>query len=226
MKHGFTLLELSIVLVVIGLVIGGITAGQSLIRSADLNNAITDIEKYRAAVANFELKYDSLPGDMSNAQSIWPSCVDNGSNSCNGNEDNVINTSSTIFEYVRFWQHLALAGLIEGNYSGIPADVPDLLNNPLAIQYITFGFLDKDDTNRVYAKTHLFSQSFGLTDLDEITMGQLDEKFDDSFPLSGKILIFIDGSSSNCLISSAGRNRYDLRGSGDYDSCFPSFTMK
>lgn len=63
MKKGFTLVELSIVLVIIGLLIGGILVGQSLIDSAKLNSVVRKIQQLDIAVAQFKLKYNSIPGD-------------------------------------------------------------------------------------------------------------------------------------------------------------------
>jgi prepilin-type N-terminal cleavage/methylation domain-containing protein len=115
MKNGFTLIELSIVLVIIGLVIGGVTVGQELIRSAELNSIITDVNRYTLAIKTFELKYDELPGDIDNAQSYWPTCIDNGPNTCNGNSNGRVVEA---FENNRSWQHLSLSGIIAENYTG------------------------------------------------------------------------------------------------------------
>jgi len=63
-EKGFTLIELSIVLVVIGLIIGGVLVGQDLVRSAETRGTISQIEKYNTAVNTFYGKYGALPGDM------------------------------------------------------------------------------------------------------------------------------------------------------------------
>src|ERR1035438_8206439 len=60
----FTLIEMSIVLVIIGLVVGGILVGQNLIAAAGVRATISQIEKYNTAVNTFRTKYDALPGDM------------------------------------------------------------------------------------------------------------------------------------------------------------------
>ena len=84
-KSGFTLIELSIVLVIIGLIIGGVLVGQDLINAATIRAQISQIEKYNTAVRAFELKYGYLPGDMpataANAYGFW---AGDGAVGCNG----------------------------------------------------------------------------------------------------------------------------------------------
>jgi prepilin-type N-terminal cleavage/methylation domain-containing protein len=63
-NRGFTLIELSIVLVIIGLIVGGVLVGQDLIRAATERAQISQIEKYNTAVNTFRGKYQALPGDM------------------------------------------------------------------------------------------------------------------------------------------------------------------
>ncbi len=66
-RRGFTLIELSIVLVIIGLIVGGVLVGQDLIKAAEVRAQISQIERYNTAVNTFRGKYGALPGDM-NAQ--------------------------------------------------------------------------------------------------------------------------------------------------------------
>jgi prepilin-type N-terminal cleavage/methylation domain-containing protein len=63
-RSGFTLIELSIVLVIIGLIVGGVLVGQDLIRAAYVRAQISQIEKFNTAVNTFYGKYQALPGDM------------------------------------------------------------------------------------------------------------------------------------------------------------------
>ncbi len=126
---GFTLIELSIVLVIIGLTVGGILTGQSLIRSAEVNSIISDIEKLKTAIYTFRTKYNALPGDMNNAQSFWGAVSDcrvaqTTAATCNGNGDGYVTSNGSAsatsgYEDFMLWKHLANAGLIQGNYIGI-----------------------------------------------------------------------------------------------------------
>ena len=137
--RGFSLVELSIVLVILGLLTGGILAGQNLIRAAELRAVTTEFNQYQTAVQTFRDKYFALPGDMRNAEDFWgtmssgtcPNATGgSGTQTCNGNGNGIIEESgaaSQSNERFAFWKHLANAGLIEGSYTGIasvdgPAD--------------------------------------------------------------------------------------------------------
>ncbi len=128
-NRGFTLIEISIVLVIIGLIVGGIIMGQSLIRTAEINSITKDLEKFKTAVYAFRTKYNYLPGDMKDAQSLWGAMSDctqpqTTTATCNGNGDGYVTpnpsaTATSGYEDFMFWKHLANAGLIQGNYIGI-----------------------------------------------------------------------------------------------------------
>ena len=74
-QKGFTLVELSIVLVIIGLIIGGVLKGQELIANAQIKNLVSQIQSYQAALVSFRDKYNGLPGDLANAQLLIPNCT-------------------------------------------------------------------------------------------------------------------------------------------------------
>lgn len=128
---GFSLVELSIVLVILGLLTGGILAGQSLIHASELRAVTTERDRYTTAAASFRDKYFALPGDFTMATKFWgdqasgtASCADatvtDGTpGTCNGDGNgNVGTTGPGNPEALRAWQHLQMAGLIEGTYTG------------------------------------------------------------------------------------------------------------
>ncbi len=63
-SSGFTLIELAIVLVIVGLIVGGIIQGAELIKVAKINSQIAELKKYAIATETFRLKYKFLPGDI------------------------------------------------------------------------------------------------------------------------------------------------------------------
>ena len=136
MRSAFSLVELSIVLVILGLLTGGILAGQNLIRAAELRSVTTQMTQYRTAFYTFRDKYFAIPGDMRNAIDFWGAqdgadgvgldCFNDPSSTqatCNGDGDGDIQLYPMTETY-RAWQHLANAGLIEGTYTGAGTSVP------------------------------------------------------------------------------------------------------
>jgi prepilin-type N-terminal cleavage/methylation domain-containing protein len=126
--HGFSLIELSIVLVILGLLTGGILAGQSLIRAAQLRAVSTEFTRYQTGMQTFRDKYFALPGDVTNATAFWGTAnasanncrifPSTGTETCNGDGNGKLDYSTASIEMLRAWQHLASAGLIEGKYAG------------------------------------------------------------------------------------------------------------
>lgn len=124
-KLGFSLVELSIVLVILGLLVGGVLSGQSLIRAAELRAVSTQLNGFTVAARSFRDKYFAIPGDMNNATAFWGtdnvSCPNGGGSSgtCNGNGNGIIGNGAlgNTCENQEFWRQLALAGLIEGKYT-------------------------------------------------------------------------------------------------------------
>lgn len=115
-NNAFTLIELAIVLVVIALIVGGVLTGQAMIRQSQIRAMVSEYDLYKSAVKEFRDKYLAMPGDFPSASTNW-------SGVSNGGGDGLIGSSSAGSwgnqnEWYLAWQHMALAGLIEGRFSG------------------------------------------------------------------------------------------------------------
>src|SRR5262249_55437182 len=132
-QSGFTLVEIAIVLVIIGLLLGGILKGQEMITQAKIKNVINDFNGITVAISSYQDRYRALPGDDQNATTRWPSP---GPNPAKGNGDGVIaglyNANDTnnggapasSAESNLFWQHLRIAGFVSGLTTGTGAGTP------------------------------------------------------------------------------------------------------
>ncbi len=115
MKHrqsGFTLVEIAIVLVIIGLLLGGVLKGQEMIDNAKYKNLRSDIQSYSAAFYAFQDRYKALPGDFDQASTRLDAAAPNG----NGNgaiSGGTCNNAAD--ESCMAWQHMRYANLLSGN---------------------------------------------------------------------------------------------------------------
>ncbi len=117
MIRAFSLVELSIVLVILGLLVGGILAGQSLIRAGELRKVGTEIESFRTATFSFRDKYFAMPGDMTNASSFWPTAANGGG----------VQRLYWSLSGINFWNHLQQAGLLTGNIAPAGSTVSQII---------------------------------------------------------------------------------------------------
>jgi prepilin-type N-terminal cleavage/methylation domain-containing protein len=117
-QKGFTLVEIAIVLVIIGLLLGGILKGQEMITQAKIKNVIADMTGVTAALYGYQDRYKALPGDDQNANR-W-----SGQTGGNGNGiilGTYLSTTTTDESY-KFWVHLRLAGFVSGSGADKPSN--------------------------------------------------------------------------------------------------------
>ncbi len=142
-KSGFTLIELSIVLVIIGLLVGGVLVGKDLIAAAEIRSQISQIEKYNTAVNTFKLKYGYLPGDIPDPTASAFGFAARGSADGQGDGNGILQGFCCggyklghvqSGEPQQFWVDLSVAGLIDGNFStATPAGYVAATTTDLAI---------------------------------------------------------------------------------------------
>jgi prepilin-type N-terminal cleavage/methylation domain-containing protein len=133
-QAGFTLVELAIVLVIIGLIVGGVLVGQDLIKSAEIRATISQMEKYNAGATTFRDKFGGMPGDLVAAKATqFALAVPNLRTGLDGvaDGDGVIEngTGATAADFGNetraFWSDLAEADLIQDNITPVAAYAPD-----------------------------------------------------------------------------------------------------
>jgi len=123
-QAGFTLVEIAIVLVIIGLLLGGILKGQEMITQAKIKNAINDFNGVSVAVTSYQDRYRALPGDDPNADTRWTvqaPAKGNGNGVIAGKYNATVaggGAPAAAEESNLFWQHLRIAGFVPGVTTG------------------------------------------------------------------------------------------------------------
>src|ERR1035441_1046144 len=119
-QAGFTLVELGIVMIIIGLLIGGVLKGQQLITNAQITATVAQIKSIDAATTSFKDQYNAMPGDMSTPTTRLPNCAAGTNCGFAGNGDGKVGAASITFaaapagEQLAYWAQLNAAGLLTG----------------------------------------------------------------------------------------------------------------
>jgi len=175
-QSGFTLVEIAIVLVIIGLLIGGVLKGREMITNAKIKRIENDFGGVSAAVFAYQDRYGVLPGDDPSASTRFAGtwrASDNGNG--NGNIAGGWNSTNNGNESRKIWKHLRGAGLIAGPVNNTDASYQQPSNS--------FGGLLGIDLNLYNLSGHniVFGEIPG--DIAQI----LEARGDDGDPSSGSI---------------------------------------
>jgi len=121
-QRGFTLIEIAIVLVIIGLLLGGVLKGQELITSARVRNLISQQDGIKAAYFGFLDRYRALPGDYTAAATNINGVA--AASPCGGGNGNGNGQIEPGNESVLAWEHLSKAGFMNGSYTCAAVEGP------------------------------------------------------------------------------------------------------
>jgi prepilin-type N-terminal cleavage/methylation domain-containing protein len=206
---GFTLIELSVVLVIIGLIVGGILVGQDLIETAGVRAQVSQIEKNQASVNTFRTKYNCLPGDCANAADFG--FVARGPNRGQGDGNGLIEGYSAWFgtenpgtyesagETSVFWVDLSAAQLTDGSFT--TATMNDYTGSPLLSVSDIMPAGKTSGASYVYVWSDNSANYFGLADITLLGWSvpwavpgvrvseayYIDSKIDDGLPQTGNV---------------------------------------
>ena len=224
-KRGFTLIELSIVLVIIGLIVGGVLVGQDLIRAAEVRATIAQIEKYNTAVNTFRGKYNALPGDLNaatatafgfQARGTAPGMGD-GNGLIEGTKAGAADGFVQGGETTTFWSDLSVGNpatpmninLVDGAFSSAaPGTVAAIASTALG-SYFPPAKLGRGNFIYVYSTGGV--NYYGMSNLTSISAAgavtsgvsvtaqqayNIDKKMDDGFPTTGNAQASYDGADA------------------------------
>lgn len=185
-QQGFTLIEIAIVLVIIGLLLGGVLKGQELITSARVRNLISQQDGVKAAFFGFQDRFRALPGDYASASTNLK-C--GGGNCLNGNGNGQIQANATpvnsseVHEDILAWSHLTGANFLNGSYVMTAAETTQTDANSPKNPYSIYMQLVYD-ANYAGTATDKHNLKTGSQIPVEI-LAEVDRKIDDGNPLQG-----------------------------------------
>lgn len=207
-ERGFTLVELAIVMIIIGLLIGGILKGQELINNARVSSAVTQLKGVEAALNTFRDKYAALPGDIAAPANRLPNCTIAGAPVCAtvGDGDSLIELAAGNIGAVaadneggRAFIHMAAAGVLAGSNvdpsvgAWAPAAaLPDFnIGGNISLGYSTTrptGAISADIlTGHYLAAGRVGAAAMGTETIASSQAGNIDRKMDDGLPNAGSV---------------------------------------
>ena len=223
-SSGFTLIEMAIVLVIIGLIVGGVLVGNDLVRAAGVRAQISQIEKYNQAVNTFVGKYNALPGDLNSGVATQFGFTARGTVAGQGDGNGMLQGRGTIVSGAQqggsetglFWVDLSTANgnnlnLIDGSFSSATISGPAVAVTTATMSkylpsaklgkgnYVYVGSFNDDGINYwgISAVSGI-STVEALTSTPGLSVTQaysIDTKIDDGMPLTGTVVAkYVNGS--------------------------------
>ncbi|OGA49478.1 MAG: hypothetical protein A3G25_07280, partial [Betaproteobacteria bacterium RIFCSPLOWO2_12_FULL_63_13] len=219
-QAGFTLVEIAIVLVIIGLLLGGILKGQEMITQAKIKNIVNDMNGMSAAIYSYQDRYRALPGDELNATttSRWGATAFGGdgngtfcrTSTCAAtdtyNQPPSADPSATTPEASLFWMHLRLSGFVPGPTS-LAASIQqpaNAVNGILGVQTAGMGF-----TSNIICSSNL---------PDKVAIA-VDSQIDDGSAISGGVRASLQASPSPAVPTTTPTAAYAETGTNQYLLC-------
>jgi len=184
-NRGFTLVELSIVLVIIGLIIGGVLTGQQIIQNARVTSALNAIQAYQGQFQTYQQNFGALPGDDPAAVTRFPNvtpALANGNG--NGVLDGAFDTATTGDEARQVWADLRAAGLVKNQVTSNGATAvqpPNPFGGIFGFQNSAFGGTTTNFTTTVLC----------LNNAPAAAAQAIDTQLDDGAPNSGSIMAMV-----------------------------------
>ena len=226
-QKGFTLVELAVVMIIVGLLIGGILKGQELITNAQVASTITQAKGIDAAVSTFRDSYRALPGDIATATTRLPNCPGGTACAADGNGDSRITTAAGVAiqpdaamvagsEAQVFFVHLAAAEMITGvqneNDVNMGSGLPEsAIGGGYGVGFFAGGAALGANANASGGHyLSLRSSAAAPAAAGPLTAAQaarIDSKMDDGSPETGSV--FPENDTATCVTVVGGSDVYD-----------------